>query len=257
MKKHLVVLFVYNNLEHIKTCFESLYLDEVDYFIVENKSPNSKEIEEYFKDKRLVGHICFEENISATAVNIFIKDYFETMREYEYVSISDGDIYVTDARATYKEIIDNLDREPSAFVSSIDLWLGNHYENESKVSGTNHLDWYMQHTTNVDGYKLGATACHLLTVKNQRLDIFQDIHFIDTILYNKVMNMGGRWISTLRNLAYHLTWDLYVEGNEYYEFKKATYPQIWDEKEPCDYDVLVPRGIMKASEGVFNKFFKG
>lgn len=255
MKKHLVVVFVYNNLEHIKTCFESLYLDEVDYFIVENKSKHSKEIKEYFETKRIIGHICFEENISATAIDIFIKDYFETMREYEYVSITDGDIYVSDAKATFKEVIDNLDREPSAFISSVDLWLGNHYENENKVTGTNHLDWYMANTSNVDGHKLGSTASHLLTVKNLRLDVFQNIHFIDTNLNNKIINMGGRWVSTLRNLAYHLTWDLYVEGNEYYEFKKATYPQIWDEKEPCDYDILFPKGYSKANKGLLGKVF--
>lgn len=46
--KHICVFLAYQNIEHIKTSFESMYLDSVDYFIVENFSENSDSIKEFF-----------------------------------------------------------------------------------------------------------------------------------------------------------------------------------------------------------------
>jgi hypothetical protein len=42
---------------------------------------------------------------------------------------------------------------------------------------------------------------------------------MDTIIYQSVLKRHGIWARTLTNKAYHLTWDYYVEGNEYLEWK--------------------------------------
>ena len=50
---HICVFLAFQNVEIIKTSFDSMYVEGVDYFIVENPSENSKQIEEYFKTKKL------------------------------------------------------------------------------------------------------------------------------------------------------------------------------------------------------------
>lgn len=71
MNKHICVLFCFNNIQHIKQCYESLYNDNIDYFVVENKSTNSQQIQEYFNKQNLKGYIQFEQNITYKAMEIF------------------------------------------------------------------------------------------------------------------------------------------------------------------------------------------
>jgi hypothetical protein len=40
-------------------------------------------------------------------------------------------------------------------------------------------------------------------------------------------------------LVYHLTWDLYVEGNEYFEYKKQVYDKIFFEEKQSNYTKLI------------------
>jgi phosphosulfolactate synthase (CoM biosynthesis protein A) len=103
--KHICVFFIYNNLEHIIKSFESIQCPNIDYFIIENKSDNSSKIQEYFFTKNLKGYIQFEENISNNAIEIFLKDYKELLLEYDYITITDGDIEIKDINSTFKELI--------------------------------------------------------------------------------------------------------------------------------------------------------
>ena len=103
MKKHLCVFFCYQQFDIIKESFESMYIDEVDFFIVENNSENSKDIGEYFKSKNIKGHIRSDENISSTLLDAFIKDYIDLILEYDYFTITDGDLYVYDPVTTFNE----------------------------------------------------------------------------------------------------------------------------------------------------------
>ena len=75
MNKHICILICFNNLEHIKQCYESLYNKNIDFFIIENYSDNSEKIKEFFIDKNIIGYIQFEKNISHKAVSTFITDY--------------------------------------------------------------------------------------------------------------------------------------------------------------------------------------
>ena len=92
--KHICVFLAYQNFEHIKMSFESMYLDSIDYFIIENKSDKSNEIRNFFESKKLKGYIQFQKNIAANAVNIFIKDFYNLLMEYDVITITDGDLYV-------------------------------------------------------------------------------------------------------------------------------------------------------------------
>jgi hypothetical protein len=73
----------------------------------------------------------------------------------------------------------------------------------------------------------GKTGCVLLTFSNKTLFLIKDIHFIDTNIFKKANINGGVSFKTTKNLAYHLTWDLYFDGNPYYENKKKNLVEIW------------------------------
>ena len=118
--KHILVFFAFRNTEDIKTSFDSLYLDTIDYFVVENKSEFSDEIEKYFSTKRLKGYIQFEKNIASNAMTIFVRDFFKFLSEYDIITLTDGDLYFYDIKSTLDEIISNLDY-PKALVSSAAL----------------------------------------------------------------------------------------------------------------------------------------
>ena len=89
MKKHICILFCFNNVDHIITCYESLQIDNVDFFVIENKSENSDLISTYFKTKPLTGYLQFNSNISNNAVTIFLKDFRSLLEQYDYITITD------------------------------------------------------------------------------------------------------------------------------------------------------------------------
>src|SRR5271157_5185698 len=125
--KHILVFFAFRNVEDIISSFDSMYLDTIDYFVVENKSDFSGDIEKYFSTKKLKGYIQFERNIAGNALSIFVKDFYDLLREYDIITMTDGDIYVADIKDTFDEIIKNLDY-PKAVVSSITLYGWNSFE---------------------------------------------------------------------------------------------------------------------------------
>ena len=100
---HICIFFIYHNLDHIIKSFESIQTPNVDYFIIENKSKNSNKIQEYFSTKTLKGYIQFEKNISNNAIEIFLNDYKELLLEYDYITITDGDLEIKDIYSTFKE----------------------------------------------------------------------------------------------------------------------------------------------------------
>jgi hypothetical protein len=77
----------------------------------------------------------------------------------------------------------------------------------------------------------GRTGGYLLTFNNKTLFLIKNIHFIDTNIFNNAKQNGGECFRTTKNVAYHLTWDLYFDGNYYYEWKKENLTQIWSESD--------------------------
>ena len=227
--KHIIIFLAYKNVDIIQKSFESLSLyKNADFFIVENFSENSNEISKYFFKKNLKGYIQFEENAAANAINVFIKNYYTLLEKYDFITFTDGDIICYDINDTFREILKNLNQD-NAVISSCDLWLGNLYTNKIK-QGLD--DYYKIMPTIIETkYDKGHTGNTLVTLKNEYLYLLKDIHYTDTLINQKIKTVKGIWYKTTKNLAYHLTWDLYVDGNEYYEWKKNVYPSIWDKIE--------------------------
>lgn len=226
--KHVCIFLAFWNVDLIKTSFDSLYHEGMDFIILENHSDYSDEIYEYFKDKKLKGYIKYEENAAIGAVNVFIRDHRELLLEYDYITYTDGDLYFHDIKETFREIREGLDME-GCIIASASLYPCNNYNRTGKnrIMGIKAYNRLMRFRAAEFGCHEGHTAGNLMTIKKEDLPIFENIHFQDIHIYNRVMLWNRKWYRTNKHLAYHLTWDLYREGNEYYKWKKSVYPAIW------------------------------
>jgi hypothetical protein len=237
IKNHLIVFIAYKHVDIVKSSLDSIIgYENADVFVVENKSENSVELENYFSTKDLVGYIQFENNIANSAVTIFIRDFWDLIMQYEYVTITDGDLLIHNINETFKEVIDAF-KNPEIIVSSVDLWQGNNYLNEVRLSQKEYLEDCLLNQREFGSIE-GITGAFLITVQNKHLDAIRGYLFVDNHLANKVNNMQGRWFKTNKNLAYHLTWDLYYDGNEYFEWKKQVFDKIWFTEKHSNYKII-------------------
>jgi len=237
MKKNLIVFVAYQHSYIIRKSFESIKDLDSDIFIVENQSENSKAIAEYFEDKNIVGYIQFHENIANSCVSIFIADYWELIQQYSYVTFTDGDLYVHDAKAMFEEIFDAF-KNPEVIISSADLWQGNNYQNSERLGLESFID-QSNNNKEVFGSVQGHTGNFFVTIKQEDINIVrQNKIYLDSFLAQSVNGMNRSWFKVNKNKVYHLTWDLYYEGNPYYEFKKQVFNTIWFQEHHSGYDVL-------------------
>ena len=238
--KHIVVFLAFENLDIIKTSFDSIKSANADFFIVENQSENSDAIKKYFMSQKLIGYIQFEKNARANAMNIFVRDFYKLLSEYDFITVTDGDLFVYDIKETFSEIISGFNN-PKCYISAIDLYSGNNYLNPNKVVGLQpYIDHMISKSTTEPKSIPGVIVCSLLTLNRKTLYLIKDIHFIDTNIINKSNQNGGESFKTTKNLAYHLTWDLYVDGNPYYENKKNNLAKIWAKSdEDFKYDKII------------------
>lgn len=226
-KNHICILFCYNNYEHIVECFNSLYREETDYFIIENYSKNSDKIKDFFLTKKLKGYIQFKENITNNATSVFFMDFYNLLKEYKYVTLSDCDLLVKDKNALFTEIFKNLELE-DVLVSCVDLDM----KNLPNVPGS---ELWIPKGIETNDYIEGLTGAWILTIKNENLDFFYNVKSLDSAWHLKAKSLKKKWVKTRVNKAYHLTWDLYNPENEYYKFKEKGRNKLWHHSKVCDY----------------------
>ncbi len=237
MKKHLIIFLAYKNLDIVSKSFESIKDVDADIFIVENQSENSRAIADYFEDKNIFGYIQFHENVANSAISIFITDFWDLISQYEYITFTDGDLYVYDSNAMFDEIFDAF-KDPYTIISSADLWQGNNYQNKERFG----LEKFIKESSfnnDVFGSIQGHTGNFFITVKHQDIEFLQKNEiYLDSFLAETINSMNRSWYKVNKNKVYHLTWDLYVDGNPYYEYKKQVFDKIWFKKYHSGYDKL-------------------
>lgn len=223
MKDHLVVFFCYKLVDFHKKSFENLSQLNADFFIVENPSKSSKEIENYFlslNDSKIIGYIRYNKN-TANIGTFFIRDFFEILSSYKFVTFTDGDLVFDNVHEMKNEVFKNLSYS-DVLISAVDFKL----DNLPKVKGAE--QWVPRGCINYErNYNEQYTGIHFMTLRSLDLHILKDIRFADYIIAKKVYSIRKKWVKTITNKAYHLTWDIYTNGNSYYEYKK-TLPGIWD-----------------------------
>lgn len=237
MKKHLIVFLAYQHLDIVSKSFESIKDADADIFIVENQSESSKLILDFFRDKNHIGYIQFHENVANSAMNIFIADYWGLIQQYEYVTFTDGDLYVQDVKAMFDEIFDAF-KNPEVAISSADLWQGNNYLNLERLG----LEIFIkenERNESLFGSIEGHTGNFFITVKHQDIALLKQCKlYLDSFLAETVNSMNKKWFKVNKNKVYHLTWDLYFNGNPYYEFKKQVFDKIWFKEHFSGYNVI-------------------
>ena len=245
MKKHLIVFLAYQHPEIIQNSFQSILVKEgADIFVVENPSENTVKIRSYFSqyldNEWLKGYIVFDENVANSAINIFLKDYKEFLSKYQYITITDGDLFVYNIEDTFLEIFEGLEL-PDVVVSTCDLWGGNDYRNGNPLGVEQyvHESYTIKHNSDKKRQcVVGHTGNFLLTVKNENLSIFDNIIYVDSYIAQEVSQRGKLWVHTTKNLAYHETWDLYRDGNPYFEYKKQVFDKIWFKEQFSNYQKI-------------------
>jgi hypothetical protein len=237
MKKHLIVFLAYKHLGIVSESFESIKDVDADIFIVENQSENSKAIANYFEDKNHIGYIQFHENVANSSMSIFIADYWGLIEQYDYVTFTDGDLYVHDVKAMFVEIFDAF-KNPEVIISSADLWQGNNYLNSERLG----LDIFVNDSKcnmALFGSVQGHTGNFFITIKHEDINLLRlNKLYLDSFLAETVNSLNRTWFKVNRNKVYHLTWDLYYEGNPYFEFKKQAFDKIWFKEHYSGYDIL-------------------
>jgi hypothetical protein len=235
--KHVVIFLAFLNADDVITSFDSIKnVDGVDYIIVENDSENHPQIKEYFisNEQNIKSYFYFEKNISSTAIDVIISNLYNELMNYDYITITDGDLYVYDFNDLLKELRGILDNDPSVMVASSSLWTKNDYNlpNSRRVIGIQPYVENQIHNRNITwGAHYKISANNFVTIRKQHLIHLLDIHYIDTTIYHKATSLNMRWAQTVRNSSYHLTWDKYIDGHPYYEWKKKVINHIWNPKE--------------------------
>jgi hypothetical protein len=253
-KKHLIVFLAFREVDVIKKSFESIEDVSSDIFVIENKSENSLEIEEYFKSKSksLIGYIQFNENTENSSIPLFNKAFEDLIKSYEYVTYTDGDLYAYNAEEMFREIIEGF-KNSNAMVCSSMIWTKNHHLLENgkddlkplELRGT--FDEFLEEQKNNDrefGCKLvpiGLTTGHFfVTYRSCDLDhIFQIPLYSDGSIYAKVWELKREWHMTTKNISYHMSWDLYHEDNPYYKWKRQNRKTIWKYVKESDFRVII------------------
>ena len=229
--KHIVVLFCYKNIDHIIKCYDSLKNNDIDFFVVENYSDNSPLIESFFKNENIVGHILFKENITNNAIEVFIKDYFDLLKEYPLITITDCDLFSSNSNLLFQEIYSILeDSDVGVCCSKLNL------ENLPNVPGSN--NWVPKEKKITEKYIETGSGIHMMTLTQKNLNLIKEVKFLDQNLIKIIKNNNLKWVTTLKNEVVHLTWDLYYPGNEYYNFKVINKPTLWSSHKICEYNIL-------------------
>jgi hypothetical protein len=231
--KHACILFCYNNYEHIIRSYESLKTPNIDFYILENKSKYSDKIESYFKLQDIKGYVQFDNNISNNSIPIYFRDYRYLFTDYDYLTFTDCDLEVEDSFTTFTEIIKNLNIG-GVGMSCVDLSMEN-FPHHIPGSG----GWIPRPRNITDEYIECPTGGHLMTLKKENFDVFFNTDpFIDGILLSVITSRNLLWVKTKISKANHLTWDLYKEDEEYYQFKKNNM-HIWNHSETSNYTQII------------------
>ncbi len=83
------------------------------------------------------------------------------------------------------------------------------------------------------------TGVHFMTMKQKNYSLLYGTKFKDTLMVSLIRSKNLKWVSTKENKSIHLTWDLYYQGNEYYNFKiERGLESLWSHNETSDYIIL-------------------
>lgn len=267
MKKHAYVFLAFLHPEMVRSSFDSICNhSDIDFYIIENPSEGTPEIEEYLLSKKdkIKRYVRYDNNIILTAYTLYLRENIELFKTYDYLTVTDGDIYVYDIVDTMNEIYYMLELS-GVIVASCSAFLGNYfndhgsYKVKDRVCSLDNFLNYMKirdrlphgfstdpnppWVTDSKGPGVNRITRHggfLGTVKKENIDVFTIPHICaDTYIEQQAWKKNGFWARTNNNLCYHLRWDLHVPGNPYYEIINKNQITAYTQCPPCNYKIII------------------
>lgn len=206
----------------------------VDIIVLENPSPKSKQmlkIYSKYKDHILM-YLRASENIEGNIFTVFINQYRDTLKDYDYIGLTEGDAILDDGALL--ETVNLLNKYPKAGNCSISLSLANLQIPPLPQSARN---WYPRGRDAGD-HIIGATGFQFINFRRDFLFGFidalnakqltspvalgtreyQQISDSNLILYNS--RVKKTWIRTKQFKLLHIGWDHYKNPkDEYWVYK--------------------------------------
>jgi hypothetical protein len=206
-------------------------LNDIEFWVVENNSNSSKHIQEYFKGTgKIRRYFYFKENITCNAIKRIITEFKTEIEEFDFFTMTDCDLLVDNAEEAFNEIRKNAAFEEVAF-SCIDLKMKNFPHN---IPGS--WEWLPPVIGQTEEYIECPTGAHLMTIRKGMLDFMLDVpHMTDALMWQNAYLRNKKWVKTINNKAYHLTWDLYTPDNLYFKEKAAMTHESWYHDKMCEY----------------------
>lgn len=240
-------ILIYKELEIIKKSlnFFTQLSNFIDIIVIENPSNNSLEIKSYVQElgnaKKISRYYIFEKNITNNAFDIVIQNEIKNIKSSRFIIVSDGDLTVNDGTAWLEETLSIMDK-PDVFCCGCSLLT----DNLPVETFPEAMTW-IPRLISIGDFSEGRTGCHLLTMRGKDMAKFiewktaNNGHFTDNEIYRFCYQiLHKKWARTSKNMAYHLTWDLYSDlNNEYTKLKtNKSFKDTWYHNESANFTLL-------------------
>lgn len=247
-KKAILYILVYSEYDVIKKSLDCLGVmsNYFDIVVIQNQSPHTLIISKYIDYLGSIGivnrHYIFKENIAGSAYGIVLSKELMTLEKYSIIVISDGDVTMINTKNWFKEAKKILD-EPNIFACGVSL----ETSNLPLLAFPEAREWIPPAISKNSLYEEGLTGIHMLAMKSKNL-----IDYINWSNTNKRPFVDGemhkycydlkklKWARTIKNTAYHITWDLYKEPDNLYTKNKlkTSFLETWHKRKESDYKLI-------------------
>lgn len=247
-KKIPCYVLIYKEIEIIKKSllFFASLSEYIDIIVIENPSENTPAISDFVNelgiDRKVSKYYLFDENISNNAYDIIIGKDISSIERSELVIVSDGDITVEKPMLWLKESKSILRKNKDIFSRGAALDMFN-----LPIETFPNADEWVPPLISETKIHEGLTGCHLLMFHGNELSSFMkwkqenNGFFVDSELHKYCYSViKKRWARTVKSLAYHLTWDLYMNlDNEYTKMKLSkSHKDIWYHRKKSGYRLI-------------------
>ncbi|HSX23595.1 MAG TPA: hypothetical protein VLE74_00645 [Candidatus Saccharimonadales bacterium] len=219
------------------------YADRLDIVIVENPSDNTPKITKIVDDFGYKGLIkryyLFDQNITNNAYDVVVNKELKNIKKSPYVIITDGDL-TSKNEDWLNEELEILRHNPDVFACGISL----DKSNLPIATFPEAKDWIPPDKREETMFFETYTGLHLVLIRGRELHNFinwkdsNGLHFVDGVMHRYCYEvLHKKWCRTKNSVAYHLTWDLYMDRKHPYTKMKLqkSFQDTWYHQRKASY----------------------
>lgn len=245
-KKIPCFVFIYHQIDFIKQTLDFLldYTEEIEIYIVENKSINTEKIirpyiSNLVNSGQVKKYFLFETNITNNAMEMVLESPEVNLNNSEYVLLTDADL-VPNNKDWLQEEISILRNNFEVFCCGINLDLSNLPVDVIPKA----VNWYPPAKATYDDYIEGVTGHHFVLMRTGELKSFLDymhksnLKYRDSEMHRYCYHvLNKKWARTKQTQARHLKWDVVKVSAHPYLQRKQLVKDIWNHNFYCSYEV--------------------